>query len=74
MMKDWDLPLLNQPRVTNEALDVLLRDELAHQVEQSLRWEAMRRVAELRRSAGIKPEANNTINIRRPPRYTGTFT
>lgn len=70
-MKDWDLPLLNQPRVTNEVLDVLLEDELIHQVEQARRWEAMRRVSELRRSAGIKPEANSTVNIRRPPRYAG---
>jgi hypothetical protein len=71
-MKDWDPPLLNRP-ASNKLLSAeMFRADAEKILENWKAFEARRRVAELRKSCGVEPKLS-TINIRRPPRYAGSF-
>jgi hypothetical protein len=68
-MKDWDPPLLNQPRGTSLLSAEYLSFEAKQLVNSRLAFEQMRRIRELRESCGVKSEATSTVHIRIPPRY-----
>ena len=68
VVKDWDLPLLNQ-RTPNALLSTpLWVDYARQQLQSTLDFEARRRVVELRRSCGVEPELMS-VRVNRPPRY-----
>jgi hypothetical protein len=55
-MKDWDLPLLNQPSKTNALLSLkYLRFEAAQALKSHLHFKSLMRVAALRKNCGVEP-------------------
>lgn len=68
-MKDWDLPLLNQPKSNRLLTNDLLVAEQRKIVENALAFEQLRRLRDLRESCGVKSESTSTVNVRIPHRY-----
>lgn len=69
-----DLPIIGQDSPTNSLLTTsLVLAEIRRIDENAKAWEMRMKIAELRKSCGITDKIGYTVNIRRPPRYIGTF-
>lgn len=72
-----DIPIIGANSPTNQALRLLSADlinkEFRRLVDNELQLSKIMKIHELRKSCGVTDKSQTTINIRRPPRYAGTF-